>query len=98
MLVNFLDKQYETYVEPYLEHSFIVSRIPTNEYEYIFLIVELPTSNKEDWLFEVEYGFKDGHAETKEWVFPDIQKEYLKVEVLDYVLKTKDRRFYMRTK
>ena len=94
MLVEFQNKSFETKIEPYLEHCFIVARVPTNIFEYILLIAELPTSENEKWLFEVEYGLKDGHTESSEWQLSDKLKEYLKVEILDYILKTKDKRFY----
>ena len=90
MLVDFNNEQYETNIEPYLEHCFIVAKVPTNIFEYILLIVEIPTNKNEQWLFEVEYGFDDGHTETREWHLSDILKEYLKVEILDYILKTKE--------
>ena len=90
MLVDFNNKQYETNIEPYFEHCFIVARVPTDIFEYILLIAELPTSKNEKWLFEVEYGFNDGHAETYNWQLSNKIKEYLKVEILDYILKTKE--------
>lgn len=89
MLIEYQNKSFKTKIEPYNEYTYIVSRVPTDKYEYILLIAELPSNQNEEWLFEVEYGFKNGSAETEEWIISDLQKEHIKVEILDYIIKNK---------